>query len=388
MAYSLRVLTLQDLAVDCHSVTYRRVSVLAWALLLLLPFGIPAFFGSLLYLNRARLSADTSSEIQYEVFEKICRSLHPNIDEETLKDIFEDVDADGSGTLSEQEVYSYAFFNELQRRVAKSRQAVAKRATETLRKALPKLALTMRVQHKEGIKHEDERGEDSLRRTQSFLLVKDIEEKQHDSDVTIHVGGIPELQARNEAAVADIFARFGKVAAITLTRRKYDGRHKNWALVRFMHPGTAKKALAANSDGTIAVPDRHEQKCHLRCAPYDIDAYFKGDDTAKRMWEEHQDDARARTKRKPWWFGDKDDFAFLVNLYRPSMYWFEVRFFAPHGAITPCLDQQQFRARCWAQIFVFAKKLILAGIMVFVDPGSITQASICYTLSCQMYNNR
>ena len=118
MAYSLRVLTSQDLAVDCHSITYRSVYVLAWALLLLLPIGIPAFFGWLLYLNRSRLSADTSSEIQYEVFEKICRSLHPKIDEETLKDIFEDVDADGSGTLSEQEVYSYAFFNELQRRVA------------------------------------------------------------------------------------------------------------------------------------------------------------------------------------------------------------------------------------------------------------------------------
>ena len=189
----------------------------------------------------------------------------------------------------------------------------------------------MRRQHKEGITHEDEQGEDSLRRTQSVLLVTNIEEKQHDFDRTIHVGGIPELQARNEAAVADIFAHFGKVAAVTLTRRKYDGRHKNWALVRFMHSGTAKKALAAaNSEGTIAVSDRHEKICHLRCTSFDVDAYFRGDDTAKGMWEERQDDARARTKRKPWWFGDKDDFAFLVNLYRPSMYWFEVRFYDAH----------------------------------------------------------
>ena len=182
----------------------------------------------------------------------------------------------------------------------------------------------MRVQHKEGVEHEDEGVQDSLRRTQSFHLINEIEEKQHDSDRTIHVGGIPELQARNAAAVEDIFAHFGKIASVTLTRRQYDGRHKNWALVRFMHSANARKALnAANSEG-IAVSNRHEKICHLRCTSYDVDAYFKGDATAKSMWEERQDDARARTKRRPWWFGDKDDFSFLVNLYRPSMYWFEV----------------------------------------------------------------
>jgi hypothetical protein len=65
-----------DMGIDCHSTTYRRVRIVAWVLIAVIPVGIPAFFGVILYWNRSRLSADNSDDINYEVFARICRSLH------------------------------------------------------------------------------------------------------------------------------------------------------------------------------------------------------------------------------------------------------------------------------------------------------------------------
>jgi hypothetical protein len=64
------------MGIDCHSTTYRRVRIVAWVLIAVIPVGIPAFFGVILYWNRSRLSADNSDDINYEVFARICRSLH------------------------------------------------------------------------------------------------------------------------------------------------------------------------------------------------------------------------------------------------------------------------------------------------------------------------
>lgn len=306
-----------DLAVDCRSIAYKGVRVLAWVLLFLLPFGIPAGFGALLYLNRVRLSNDDSDDIGYQVFCKICTSMFPKIDEATLTTIFEDVDIDGSGKLSEREVYSYAFFSELQRRAALSRRAVARQASQKLRVAISSASLMSAVKQSE---HEDESDEpDKDGNVESKLLANVMIEQQHDHSRTIHMANIPLFQARNTGVLTEILEQFGKVASLTVRLKPYKGQHKNWAIVSFVNPRAAEKALA----GTIAVYDSQENECSLRCTPFDVDEFFKSNSAAKQIWEEHHD-ARARSLRRPWWFGDKDDYAFLVKLYRPSVYWFEV----------------------------------------------------------------
>jgi hypothetical protein len=108
--------------------------------------------------------------------------------------------------------------------------------------------------------------------------------------------------------------------------------HRNWALVTFMNVHSAERAVeAANSEEGIAIHDDHDSACYLRCTSFDLDAVFSSDGTAKQIFQE-QRDALAKGKQKPWWFGDKEDYAFLVKLYHPSMYWFEVRL---HDADSP-----------------------------------------------------
>lgn len=113
-----------------------------------------------------------------------------------------------------------------------------------------------------------------------------------------------------------------QVASVTVRRKPFQGCHRNWALVAFFNSRAAEACIAmASSMEGIVVVDRHEVSSRLVCRTFDIEKVFKNSTKAKEIWEE-QRNAIAKGIQTPWWYGDKNDYSFLVKLYRPSMYWF------------------------------------------------------------------
>ena len=232
-----------DLSIDCHGETYRRVEVLSWFLVLAVPLGIPIFFGVVLWLNRDRLSIDHSGDIDFDVFHKICTDLHPDLDEETIKALFADVDIDGNGHISPSEIYSYAFFSELERRVATERKEHVLHATSSLRTASHQI-----VQMQRGILGFDD-GTSS-------------DDGGSDEDGhSIWVGKFPDNVA-SEEDLSKHFSRFGKVLSVTVRRKP--GYLKSWAFVTYVHKRDAAEAVAAGVRKEVAVTDEEGYECVLK----------------------------------------------------------------------------------------------------------------------------
>jgi hypothetical protein len=135
-----------------------------------------------------------------------------------LEQMFEDVDTDESGALSPQEVHSYAFFNELQRRVALSRRSKVKEVRNRLVSNVNKVKLmgnavilSTHVHGHESVDHEEDAVDDEmLARSLSSAVL----EQKHDSERTVHVGRIPSMYVRDHGSyLTELFTEFGKVCA-------------------------------------------------------------------------------------------------------------------------------------------------------------------------------
>eukprot|EP01046_Picozoa_sp_COSAG06_P022042 COSAG06_NODE_1687_length_8714_cov_5.627742_2_plen_1485_part_00 len=394
-----------DLAIDCHGTLYKYVWMASCALIVAFPIGIPVFFYYILYMNRSRLSEDTSGDLSYDVFEKLCLSLHPHVDSETMEKMFEDVDTDGSGGISQQEMYSYAFFAELQRRVATMRQVKARDSRRHLSAHIKDIVVYGKLRKDEEAKDEDNakrlvvagdvcyhcRGEGhwradcpyadltvdeaeeawleanpvkvnkfrstarsvafitganvvglttpttssedtgkpvkmnrlnrtrtltsaehakvvalaaqneaaaGLARENSKALANSLIEHQHDEARTIYIGSIPANHAQSDVSLHHIFSEFGKIASLTVRRRPFRGKHRNWALISFFNVHAVENAFAAaDSPQGIHVLDDHQVHCALAVKNFTMDHVFKSDGGAKALWEEQRAAMNRKVKR-------------------------------------------------------------------------------------------
>ena len=175
----------------------------------------------------------------------------------------------------------------------------------------------------------------------------------HDEQRTVRVGCLPDKHCE-VSAVTDLFSEYGKVASVTVRKRPKtdEGEHDNWALVSFFNMRCVAEAVEAGKEGIILI-DTEGKRSLLTVQEFDADVVFAGDDEGRRLWTA-QRDAIGKGQR-PWYYGGPNDYSFLVKLYKPRYYWFEV--------------------------VVFLKKMVLAGVLVFLDPGSTTQLYVALALS-------
>ena len=101
-----------DTSIDCRSSEYLLVRSIAMVLVVLMPIGVPVFFGFLLYKNRATLSVDERDEVSFDelAFVRIFRIVSPDsgMSKSSLQRLFCDIDTDKSGKLSLDEVWKFA----------------------------------------------------------------------------------------------------------------------------------------------------------------------------------------------------------------------------------------------------------------------------------------
>ena len=103
-----------DTSIDCNGESYRLMRVVAIVMMLVLPVGIPAAFGALLYRNRAALSgaADAEEEgaISFAVFRKTVKMIEPesSFSESALQALYKTIDADNSGGITLKEFVQHA----------------------------------------------------------------------------------------------------------------------------------------------------------------------------------------------------------------------------------------------------------------------------------------
>ena len=175
----------------------------------------------------------------------------------------------------------------------------------------------------------------------------------HDEQRTVRVGCLPDKHCE-VSAVTDLFSEYGKVASVTVRKRpKTDaGEHDNWALVSFFNMRCVAEAVEAGKEGIILM-DAEGKRSLLTVQEFDADVVFAGDDEGRRLWAAQRDGIGKG--QRPWYYGGPNDYSFLVKLYKPRYYWFEV--------------------------VVFLKKMVLAGVLVFLDPGSTTQLYVALALS-------
>eukprot|EP01045_Picozoa_sp_COSAG04_P014923 COSAG04_NODE_1147_length_8078_cov_1.968045_1_plen_469_part_10 len=88
-----------DTSIDCNGAAYRTMYIITWIFLILMPVGIPVFFGFLLYKNREALMAGDSEEFIVSVgaFKKMVEIIRP-----------EAIDADSSGGITLEELVQHA----------------------------------------------------------------------------------------------------------------------------------------------------------------------------------------------------------------------------------------------------------------------------------------
>ena len=100
-----------DSNMDCNSSEYMVLWVCALLALFLIPVGVPCLFGFLLYKNRVALSYKEPTGFSYEVFVTTARSLLNNqesFSDKDLRAIYEQIDVDGSGEVSSEELWKFA----------------------------------------------------------------------------------------------------------------------------------------------------------------------------------------------------------------------------------------------------------------------------------------
>lgn len=100
-----------DSTLDCNSSEYWVLWICALLALFLIPVGVPCFFGFLLYKNRVALSYKEPTGFSYEVFVTTARSLlndQESLSDEDLRVLFDQIDVDGSGEVSSEELWTFA----------------------------------------------------------------------------------------------------------------------------------------------------------------------------------------------------------------------------------------------------------------------------------------
>lgn len=103
-----------DAQIDCNSETYRSMFYLAIVLVLMILIGVPAAFGLLLWVNRARLdpplpATQMTFSMFHDVVEKI---LADKIPPTTLRKLYDQMDTDGSGLVDQSEVWRWTILRE------------------------------------------------------------------------------------------------------------------------------------------------------------------------------------------------------------------------------------------------------------------------------------
>eukprot|EP01043_Picozoa_sp_COSAG02_P071140 COSAG02_NODE_12884_length_1477_cov_0.809869_2_plen_316_part_01 len=99
-----------DTSIDCNSDGYQAMWWVALILLMLLPIGIPTMFSYVLYKNRETLAEGTSKDIDMDLFMKTMRGLSKctgPVQDDHLKQMFEEVDVDKSGKISMEELWLF-----------------------------------------------------------------------------------------------------------------------------------------------------------------------------------------------------------------------------------------------------------------------------------------
>jgi hypothetical protein len=80
--------------------------------LFIYPFGIPALFGFLLFKNRAALRLRPPNDFSFPVFTSTVRTVlgrdQKTLNDEDLREIWDEIDADASGEVSSEELWTYA----------------------------------------------------------------------------------------------------------------------------------------------------------------------------------------------------------------------------------------------------------------------------------------
>eukprot|EP01045_Picozoa_sp_COSAG04_P002464 COSAG04_NODE_90_length_26856_cov_18.273723_20_plen_2565_part_00 len=91
-----------DAQIDCTGGTYKLMRVIAFTTMLLLPVGIPAAFGALLYKNRTALraaGADNDEAVPFDAFKKTIQMTEPDstFSDSALEALYKTIGADGPG---------------------------------------------------------------------------------------------------------------------------------------------------------------------------------------------------------------------------------------------------------------------------------------------------
>ena len=326
-----------DHSIDCNASRYQIMRLIAVVLLVLMPIGIPVFFGTIMYWNRERLTANTDDDITFEAFVEIASSIYNGpLTEGALRAIFDDVDDNASDSVSPSEIYEYAFRSEITRRLKADGKKQGDASTGQQLKPLTFSNLFSSVQQlkdAEGLTINAEGLTDDK--------VQEMIDNQHDEWRSVHVGDLPQSHA-NEAALTYLFSDYGKVASVSVKKRPDS---TSWALVTFNNMKTVE-LLTQDNPAPVEVMEGAQPHV-LKIAPLDYERLCNsvGQD-AMSVWESQREKCVEKVK-KQWWYGGKTDFSFLVKSYKPQLWYFELT--------------------------IFLKKFVLAGVLVFADPGSITQ---------------
>ena len=105
-----------DTSIDCNLGTHTMFELVAIVLLVLLPVGIPAFFGYLLFRAREALRDGGTAEFSFDDFSKLLEKLDPDYFTQnfksvggraTLREMFDDIDVDQSDSVNSEELMRY-----------------------------------------------------------------------------------------------------------------------------------------------------------------------------------------------------------------------------------------------------------------------------------------
>jgi len=101
-----------DPSVDCTGSGYAVLRLFGLVFLFIYPFGIPALFGFLLFKNRAALRLRPPNDFSFPVFTSTVRTVlgrdQKTLNDEDLREIWDEIDADASGEVSSEELWTYA----------------------------------------------------------------------------------------------------------------------------------------------------------------------------------------------------------------------------------------------------------------------------------------
>eukprot|EP01043_Picozoa_sp_COSAG02_P047982 COSAG02_NODE_4659_length_5123_cov_6.685709_1_plen_1319_part_10 len=98
-----------DADIDCNSAQYLALKMVAFIALILVPIGVPVFFGALLFKNRVRLNAPRSTGISFEEFSTIARSVMGTraLSDRDLTAVYENMDVNHDGKVSSEELWKF-----------------------------------------------------------------------------------------------------------------------------------------------------------------------------------------------------------------------------------------------------------------------------------------